>query len=768
LVTVTSTALSRQRRATACDRSGDLALPLVEAKLAPPTVRMDVVERSRLTKALEDAAHARLILVAAPPGYGKTTAVRAWCADRGAALAWITADAGDNDPTRLWRYVATAVDRVRQGLGRNALHRLDVSGAPIEAVIDELANGLAAFGRELVVVIDDFQSVTDVECLATVDYALEHLPPTAHLVVVSRIDPGLRLAQLRARGALAEVRQDELAFTEREAHELVVARGGLELEAEEVETLCRRTAGWPAALFLATLWLRHVEDPRTAVREFGGSHRFVADYLSEEVLARLDPELRSFLLQASVLGRFTAPLCDAVLDRADSASMLAELVRRNLFVAPLERGGWFSVHALFAEFARLQLASVDPAAEGEIHRRAARWLRSHNLPIEAVGQADAAGQLELIAEILAESHLALIRTGGARTVLRWAGSLSDEQLVDRPEVAVAAATSALITDRKEIELRRLLALVDRARRERPDRLTPYVEACADAVCAWSLGRDVGEAVEAGRRAVEIAAEEADDVLVAALAGYARALYFAAEPDLAWAVAVDAIEHPDAGRRPPSHAVARATMALAAVDRGRLEPARLHAEKAKSVVGAAGSSRSWLGANAAAALGAVLLAEGRLADSERELSYAERFFRDEIETVQHVWTLTMLARIRCRRGRLQEAGTALASARSATTGLTDPGRVEALLAEVGDEFERTRKRAGRGGVLEQPSPAELAVLRLLPTDLSMRQIGAELFLSPNTVHTHTRAIYRKLGVASRAEAVARATTRGLLDESRSPG
>jgi LuxR family maltose regulon positive regulatory protein len=290
----------------------------------------------------------------------------------------------------------------------------------------------------------------------------------------------------------------------------------------------------------------------------------------------------------------------------------------------------------------------------------------------------------------------------------------------------------------------------------------------ETVRAGSVGGDVGAAVRSGRRAVEIAAGEADDVLVAALAGYARALYFAGDADTSWTVAVQAVEHPDAERRPPSHAIARAAMSLAAVDRGRLELARVHAEKAKSIVGAAGSSRSWLGANAAAALGAVLLAEGRLADSERELSYAERFFRDEIETVQHVWTLALLARARCRRGRLEEAGTALASARAATSGLADPGRVERLLAEVDGELEQTTSRASRGGMLEQPSRAELAVLRLLPSDLSMRQIGAELFLSPNTVHTHTRAIYRKLGVASRAEAVARASTRGLLDESRSPG
>ena len=210
------------------------------------------------------------------------------------------------------------------------------------------------------------------------------------------------------------------------------------------------------------------------------------------------------------------------------------------------------------------------------------------------------------------------------------------------------------------------------------------------------------------------------------------------------------------------------MALAAVDRGRPELARVNSEKAKSIVGAAGSSRSWLGANAASALGVVLLAEGRLADSERELSYAERFFRDEIETVQHTWMLALLARVRCRRGRLEEAGAALATARAGIGGLIDPGRIPALLAEVGDELERTRKRARRGGILEQPSPAELAVLRLLPTDLSMRQIGAELFLSPNTVRSHTRAIYRKLGVSSRQQAVARAHALGLIGVRRPPG
>jgi LuxR family maltose regulon positive regulatory protein len=170
--------------------------------------------------------------VAAPAGYGKTTAVRAWCASLDAAVAWVTLDAGDNDPVRLWRYVATAVDRVRPGLGRAALQRLGVAGSPVEAALDALMNGIAGLGSELFVVLDDVDAVTSEECLSSIDHALKHLSPNAHVLVVTRADPALRLAPLRAAGALIEVRVAELGFTAAEAHELLVVLGRLELDAE--------------------------------------------------------------------------------------------------------------------------------------------------------------------------------------------------------------------------------------------------------------------------------------------------------------------------------------------------------------------------------------------------------------------------------------------------------------------------------------------------------------------------------------------------------
>jgi LuxR family transcriptional regulator, maltose regulon positive regulatory protein len=706
-------------------------------------------------------------LVAAPAGYGKTTAVRAWCAARRPAPAWVTLDVGDNDPVRLWSYAATALDRVHEGLGRDALQQLSHAGSSVESAVDALMNAIATSADEVLIVFDDMQALSDEECLATIDHALKHLPSAARLVVISRSDPGLALARLRGNGDLFELRAGELAFTLGEARELVVERSGIDLGPAEVELLWERTGGWPAALVFACVWLRSADDAPRAVRDFGGSHRFLVDYLTDEVLAALEDDARSFLLAASVLGRFTPELCDGVLGRSDSAAMLARLERSNLFITRLERGGWFHVHSLFAEFAASQLESEEPGAGAAIHARAAAWLRSRGFPVEAVEHAAAAGDHEVVAQLLVESHLSLIRTGRTRSLLRWAHTLPNEKFVEHPVVAVGAATAALMTGQSTLEQRRFLHLAERAGVDHPERVGPYVEAVAAMVRAGSVDGDVGQAVIAGRRAVQLAEAAADDVVVAALAGFARALYFAGEVDEAWAAAMRAVEHPEAERRPPGHAVARSTLALVAVDRNRMRTARTHAEKARAIVGKVGTSRSWIGANASAALGAVLAGEGAYSAAERELAYAEHFFRDEVATVHHAWLLAVLAGVRCRRGRLDEAAAALRSARDEVAELADPGRVFFMLEEVGRELGAAASRASEGEMLELPSAAELAVLRLLASDLSVRQIGVELFLSPNTIRSHTRALYRKLGVNSRVDAVARADALGLLGETKSP-
>ena len=361
----------------------------------------------------------------------------------------------------------------------------------------------------------------------------------------------------------------------------------------------------------------------------------------------------------------------------------------------------------------------------------------------------------------------MLRKGRAATLLRWTQTLPDDTLLEHPELAAASATAATVVGQLTLERRRLLELTARAKANRPEQFTLYADATLAMVHATAADVGVDEAVREGRRAVELAEEGADDVFVAAFAGLARALYFAGELDEAWLAASRAIAHPDAPRRPPGYALAQSMLAVVAVECGRLTAARSHAEKARAIVGGITSSRSWLGANAALAVGAVLAAEGDLPAAEREFVHAEHFFRDEVATVDHARLLVSLADVRCRRGRFDEADVTLRRAREELAELADSGIIRSLADGVARQLADARGRARKGEALESPSDAELAVLRLLVTDLSTRLIAERLFLSPNTVRSHTRAIYRKLGVKSRDEAVARATALRLLEETQSP-
>jgi LuxR family transcriptional regulator, maltose regulon positive regulatory protein len=744
----------------------DLAPPIAEAKLAAPRLRTNAVPRPAILDALDGIHEAEVALVAAPPGYGKTTVVRSWCAQREAALAWVTLDAGDNDPARLWTYVATAADRVRNGLGRGALQRLMVPGASIEFAVDALMNSLATFDQELVIVLDDLHEVTDTECLSSIDHALERLPSSVHFVVITRTDPALELAALRASSSLLEIRMDSLAFTTDEARALLVERGKIDLSEDDIETLCRRTDGWPAALVLASVWLRGVDDPQRALSEFGGENRFVAEYLSEVTLGTLAADTRGFLLRASALGRFTAELCDDVMDRSDSASILKKLERSNLLVTRLERGGWYRIHPLFAEFARFRLALEAPDSERELNRKSAYWCLDRGLLVEAVEHALAGAEYGIVANVLVENHNAMIRTGRSRTLLRYIRALPRSLISEHLELAIAGAVATTAVGHGALERRRYLQLVRRAQAAEPGRVSRYVEASAAAARAMAVEPDIAGAVREGRHAVSLALAGEDESVVFSLSACATALYFAGDLDEAWAMAMQAVENPDIEARIAGHAMARVALALVALDRGQLDTARIHAETAKSLLGDIGSSRSWLGAQAAAALGSVNAAEGSLVQAEQELAHAERLFRDEVATVMHTWVLLLLARVRCRRGRLDAAESALGSATAAIRELEEGGRLLALAGEIEAEIVKAATRARSGEILAPPSSAEREVLLLLATDLTAREIAAQLYVSANTVRSHTRALYRKLGVHTRADAVARAAELGLLGQSES--
>ena len=278
-------------------------------------------------------------------------------------------------------------------------------------------------------------------------------------------------------------------------------------------------------------------------------------------------------MRTSVLRHFTVALCDSVFGRSDAASTLKELEHSNLFVARLEHTGWFRVHPLFAEFAEFQLESHDPGAAREIHRRAALWFLERGLLPEAVEHAAAAHDHALVATIASDHHLPLIRSGGARILVRWAKMLPDEQLVEHPDLAMAAATAVSLVGPGTVERRRFLHLAERARETDSARFTPYVDAGIGMVRAFTFDRGVEASVTEARRAVEIAGREADGVLVASLAALAQAHYFNGDLAAASAAAERALAHPESERRPTAHAIARTTLALADVDRGLLRAAR---------------------------------------------------------------------------------------------------------------------------------------------------------------------------------------------------
>ena len=352
-------------------------------------------------------------------------------------------EAADNDPARLWTYIATAVDRIRPGLGRAALALLRSPGVSPESVVDELVNGMHAYRQPVAIVLDDVHVISDETCWRSLEHLVEHLPQQARVIVTTRSDPPLPLGRLRARGALGEIRARDLAFSVDEARELLVQREKIALDDADVELLVERTEGWPAGLYLAALWLRGLDDPHAGVQAFHGNQRHVADYLTGEVLDRLDEDTRRFLLESSVLGSFNAPLCDAALDRSDSAARLRRLERENGFLVALDaHGEWYRYHHLFGELLQLELSTVEPTASARLHTAASEWCREHGWLEDALEHAAAAGDPRLVAAILADEHRTFVRTGRVATLLRWSASLPEDLLVERPEIPVAAVLAA--------------------------------------------------------------------------------------------------------------------------------------------------------------------------------------------------------------------------------------------------------------------------------------------------------------------------------------
>jgi LuxR family maltose regulon positive regulatory protein len=378
---------------------------LLATKLHLPRTRPGFVVRPRLADRLAPAQAGELTLVCAPAGFGKTALLADWARRDPRPVAWLSLDDADNDPARFWRHVAAALETVCPGVADRVAALLQgLQPTSFEAVVTTLVNELAGVTGEVVLLLDDYHLIQAPQVHQSMELLLAHLPSQLRLVLASRADPPLPLARLRARGQLAELRERDLRFSPEETAELLRTAVGSELPEAAVVALADRTEGWVAGLQLAALSLQGRINPAAFIDGFSGSHRYVLDYLTEEVLDGQPDHLVRFLLETSILERLCGPLCDAVTGRADSQALLEQVERANLFLVPLDEvRGWWRYHHLFADLLRARLAREQPERVPELHTSAAAWSEEHGLVDDAVRHALAAGELAWVARLV-EQH----------------------------------------------------------------------------------------------------------------------------------------------------------------------------------------------------------------------------------------------------------------------------------------------------------------------------------------------------------------------------
>ena len=419
---------------------------LLVTKLHVPHPRPAAVPRPRLFDRLTEGLSRKLILLSAPPGFGKTTILSEWIPLCPYPVAWISLDPRDSDSARFWTYFITALQRLNPSLGQQALAWLQpAQSMPAESAITALLNEIDARPDPLAIILEDYQAIEVSPVHGELTFLLEHMPAHMHLVITSRSDPPLPLARLRALNEVLEIRSEDLRFTPEEAAAFLNQTMGLNLMQEQIARLASRTEGWIAGLQLAAISLRGRTDSGGFIASFTGSHRFILDYLMELVLQRQPASIQDFLLQTSILDRFTAGLCDAVTGRTDSHSILEQLERANLFLVSLDdERKWFRYHHLFSDALHSLLISGHMPLAAELHQRAAIWYESHEWFVEAIDHALAGEDWERAARLIENVSLPLVSRVRAHMILGWIRALPEQLLGSRARLRVIEALALML------------------------------------------------------------------------------------------------------------------------------------------------------------------------------------------------------------------------------------------------------------------------------------------------------------------------------------
>ncbi len=734
----------------------DPALPhaLLEAKLLIPRQRTEAVHRARVLRQLRAAGERRVISFVAPPGYGKTSVLVQWASRDRRAVAWLTADDGDNDPVVFLTYLAAAIDRL-EPLDPGIFDAIASPAVPDRAVVGRLLAAVSGRAEPILLAIDDAHLITNRACLDALAELITYFPMASQVALAGREPIALPLARWRADASMLEIGPDDLAMDQQEASALA-SRLGLALSAESTTQLTRRTEGWPALLALAAVEVRRSPDSDPHI--VAGSSLHIADYLRSELLDGRPEEEIVFLTRTSILERLSGPLCDQVADRSGSTELLARLARSTLLVD--EYGGSYRYHTLLRDFLQGELAAREPGEVAGLHRRAATWHGENGALDLAVEHAFSAGDLDLAATAISKGMLRFHWSGRGATVRGWLRRFSDDALLERPWLAVMAAWEQIgLGDLATIE-----HFADVAERG------SFTGRPPDGTASFESGRAMLRAVMGRAGADDMVANATRAVELEPPGGAWRdfalwVLAFARITSGDQGGAGSALDDAVAAGRRARNGLTYCILghrALVAVDQQDWTAAAAFADEARSI-GVAQQVEGYIASIPAR------VADLRIAIHRGEMGPARQQLARAV-TLRPVMTAEAPA----------VAIVSLLGLARAHLAVGDPAGARALLAQAGSVL-RLRPHLGvlpaevaalRAAIASLPptlvggastlTAAELRVLALLPYYLSFKEIGQRLGVKATTVKTHALAIYGKLGASTRSEAVDLAVDAGLLE------
>jgi LuxR family transcriptional regulator, maltose regulon positive regulatory protein len=737
------------------------AFEILESKLAIPFLGSGLVPRTALLNRLRNASEARVISIATPAGYGKTTLLAQWADRDKRPFAWISLDDRDNDPVALLTYIAAALDRihpVEPAVFRGAAshHSIWATGLP------RLGAFLASMPQPMVLVLDDVHELTDRDCLDALEPLAKNLSCGSQLVLSSRDETLLPLAGLRAAGKLLEVGHAELALSDSEARTLLSA-AGTKVSAAEARELNGRTEGWAAGLYLAALFMQESEDP-DAIASFHGNDRFVADYLRAEHLSRLKRADLQFLTRIAVLDRMCGALCDELLERTDSARRLQSLAERNFFMVGLDHHReWYRFHHLFRDMLRAELERLEPDLIVPLNRRAAAWCERNELPEAAIEHASAAGDVDEVARLVSTFALPFYRSGRVVTVERWLSGFDEpEVLLNYPAIAAFGAWVHALRGRPDDAERYAYAL-EHSRYDGPmlDGSTS-IRAWIAVVRALLCHRGT----EAMQKDAELGLNQLSQSSFwrpIALLLQGVGVLFEGDAERAEQILASAAEEALGAGAVYAGVVAHSELALAALARRDVASAEAELAYADEFLQNQ-PMEDYVPATIYLAAKARLALETRQTASARKVLVRAMRMRPQLSHAIPwfaVQTRVELARVHLALADVEGARTLLREAEDVFQHRPDLGALRQQAQDLRGQLANVASL--NHGWASTLTAAELRLLPLLTTHLSFREIAERLYVSRNTVKSQAISVYRKLDASSRSEAIERAVELGLVDE-----